>query len=207
MRQYAMTEFPVSLRDLAVARRLFQQNEPRDLFYRVATELVGLAFRRATSIRLAEALAVLLQTWNKARYQYKKFDTEHFADIEALVSRYKRELARLRRKSIEHLPDREKPRVVQLFQSFEEVLGPVGAAKALHLLAPRLLPLWDRTIAKEYGMQLGKAGSNGDRYWRFLVITRNQCRRIRATGRFRGSVLKCVDEYNYCRYTKGWLPS
>jgi hypothetical protein len=194
-----MAEFSVSLKDLAEARRLFEQNEPRDLFYRAATELVGLALRRA--------LAVLLQTWNKARYQYKKFDAAHFADIDALLSRYRRELARLRRKSLEHLPDREKPGVVQLFESFEAVLGPVGAAKALHLLAPRLFPIWDRTIAEKYGVQLAKAGSNGDRYWRFMAITGNQCRRLRSAGKFRGNALKGIDEYNYCKHTKEWLPS
>ena len=53
--------------------------------------------------------------------------------------------------------------------------------------------------------QLGKAGSNGDRYWRFMVISGDQCRRLRSSGGFRGNPLKSLDEYNYCKYTKGWL--
>lgn len=39
-----------------------------------------------------------------------------------------------------------------VFKSFEKVLGPVGATKCLHLLAPRFFPLWDRAIAEAYGL-------------------------------------------------------
>jgi len=42
-----------------------------DLFYRAATELVSLALEGKTSLSVAEALAVLLQTWNKIFYQYR----------------------------------------------------------------------------------------------------------------------------------------
>lgn len=202
-----MVDYAVSVADIKRARNAFEKNEPRDLFYRAATKLVSLALRRSTSLTVAEALAVLLQTWNKAHYQYRKFDADHFSDIEALLVRYRRNLARLRRKTIEDLAPQEKPGIVSMFESFEAVLGPVGAAKALHLLAPRLFPLWDRRIAEEYGVPLGKAGSNGDRYWRFTVISRDQCLRLRRHGRIQGNLLKALDEYNYCKYTKGWLSS
>jgi hypothetical protein len=56
--------------DLVNSRRAFEANEPRDLFYRAATELVALAREGRTSLTLAEALAVLLQTWNKAYYRF-----------------------------------------------------------------------------------------------------------------------------------------
>lgn len=55
--------------EIEAAREAFQSNEPRDLFYRAATELVDLAIRGKTSLSVAEALAVLLQTWNQAYYQ------------------------------------------------------------------------------------------------------------------------------------------
>lgn len=85
-----------TIQDIEAARQAFEANEPRDLFYRAATELVSLALEGRTSLSVAEALAVLLQTWNKMFYQFK---------------------------------------------AFEEILGPVGAAKCLHLLAPRFFPL------------------------------------------------------------------
>jgi hypothetical protein len=56
-----------------------------DLFYRAATELVTLALEGKTSLTVAEAVAGLLQTWNKMFYQYRRFDSQHFADIERLI--------------------------------------------------------------------------------------------------------------------------
>ena len=92
-----------------------------------------------------------------------------------------------------------------IFRSFETVLGPVGAAKCLHLLAPRLFPLWDRAIAEAYGLALGKSGTNPDRYWNFMIIVKRQCALLYpklVPGR---NPLKAIDEYNYCRYTTRWL--
>lgn len=55
---------------LEQARELFEEYEPRDLFYRAATELIDLALDRKTSLTVAEALAVLLQTWNAQYYRF-----------------------------------------------------------------------------------------------------------------------------------------
>ena len=98
----------------------------------------------------------------------------------------------------------EQPTVSSLFQAFENLLGPVGAAKALHLLAPRLFPLWDRHIAKAYGLTLGNARSNGDHYWRFMLIAQDQCRDLNRQDPGCQNPLKSIDEYNYCEYTKHW---
>jgi hypothetical protein len=201
-----MTDHGITTSDVKKAHKAFQTNEPRDLFYRAATVLVDLALRRPTSLTVAEALAVLLQTWNKAYYQYhRKFDNAHFAKIERLLSKNQRGLARYRKMAIDRLHNREGPDVAKLFHAFESVLGPVGAAKALHLLAPRLFPIWDRTIAKAYGLALRKAGSNGDRYWQFVLKSKEQCIELKRDDRGRKDPLKAIDEYNYCKYTKKWI--
>src|ERR1700730_12560435 len=142
--QPAMSGHKISANALKKARKAFEANEPRNLFYRAATELVDLALRGATSLTVAEALAVLLQTWNKAYYQYRKFDNVHFADIENLLADNKLVIASYRPRTIDQLDDADGTTIENLFQSFERVLGPVGAAKALHLLAPNFFPLWDR---------------------------------------------------------------
>src|SRR5262249_24538707 len=131
---------------------------PRDLFYHVATELVALALNGATSVTVAEALAVLLQTWNRPYYQYRKFDNAHFARIDKLLSKHQEILATFRNQTIDDLDNRDRATIADLFQQFEKVLGPVGAAKTLHLLAPRLFPLWDRAIAEAYDLPLGRLG-------------------------------------------------
>jgi hypothetical protein len=195
----------ISANALKRARKAFEANEPRNLFYRAATELVDLALQGATALTVAEALAVLLQTWNKAYYQYRKFDNVHFNDIENLLAENKLVLASYRPKTIDQLDEADRTAIENLFQSFERVLGPVGAAKALHLLAPNFFPLWDRAIAKAYNLELGRAGSNGERYWQFLTISKRQCRDLRRDNPNCQDPLKSIDEYNYCRYTKKWV--
>lgn len=187
------------------ARKAFEANEPRNLFYRAATELVDLALRGATSLTVAEALAVLLQTWNKAYYQYRKFDNVHFTDIENLLADNKLLITSYRPRTIDQLDDADGTTIENLFQSFERVLGPVGAAKALHLLAPNFFPLWDRAIAKAYDLALGRVGSNAERYWQFLSISKRQCLDVKRDNPNCGDPLKSIDEYNYCRYTKKWV--
>jgi hypothetical protein len=111
-------------------------------------------------------------------------------------------LASFKECSIDTLTGEDQQTVTALFKDFEIVLGPVGAAKSLHLLAPRFFPLWDRAIAKAYGLPLGSCGTNPSRYVRFMEITKEQIRIVggeQAVGR---NPLKAIDEYNYCRYTR-----
>lgn len=148
---------------------------------------------------------MLLQTWNRAYYQYRKFDNAHFVSIEKLLVKHQSALARYRNRTIDDLDRAERTTVSTLFQAFEDVLGPVGAAKALHLLAPGLFPLWDRAIADAYGLALGRAGSNGVRYWCFMLIAKQQCLELSRKGLGCKNPLKSIDEYNCCKHTKGWL--
>jgi hypothetical protein len=205
MANVEMTDPAIGPAEVAAARAAFEENEPRDLFYRAATELVDLALRGACALSVAEALAVLLQTWNREYYRFRKFSAAHFADIHLLIERYKVTIHRIRKARIEDLKPRELEGVVEIFQAFETVLGPVGAAKTLHLLAPRRFPLWDRAIAEKYKVPLGRAGSNGQRYWQFMLIAREQCLGLRRGKRGGANPLKSIDEYNYCKYTKGWI--
>jgi len=200
-----MSDHKITPADVKAARNSFEANEPRDLFYRAATELVDLALRGVTSLTVAEALAVLLQTWNKTYYRYRKFDNAHFASIEKLLVKHQSALAGYRNRTIDNLNRTERTTVSTLLQAFERVLGPVGAAKALHLLAPGLFPLWDRAIAAAYSLALGEAGSNGDRYWRLMLIAKQQCLELSREDPDCKNPLKSIDEYNYCKYTKGWL--
>lgn len=193
------------VQDIEAARQAFETNEPRDLFYRAATELVTLALDGKTSLSVAEALAVLLQTWNKSFYQYRKFDSRHFDDIERLIRERHSILITFRQRSIESFNQDDESEVERVFKAFEEVLGPVGAAKCLHLLAPRFFPLWDRAIAEAYGFPLVDKGRNADRYRRFMGIVKEQVQSLGGEQTIGRNPLKAIDEYNYCKYTKGWI--
>jgi hypothetical protein len=194
-----------TIQELAAAREAFEANEPRDLFYRAATELVDLAICEKTSLSVAEAVAVLLQTWNQAYYRYHKFDGEHFAAIERLMDRHEQTLMGFRQRAIESFSDGDEATVATLFEEFEKVLGPVGTAKCLHLLAPSFFPLWDREIAKKHRLGLQRSGTNGPRYCRFVRITKSQCGALGGEEAIGRNPLKALDEYNYCKYTKGWI--
>jgi len=200
-----MKVYSLTLAELNSARKAFESNEPRDLFYRAATELVDLAIRKETSLSIAEALAVLLQTWNRPFYQYKPFDRQHFLDIENLINNHQHLLIEFRNRSIDSFNDEDEHAVQEVFLNFEKVLGPVGAAKTLHLLAPGFFPLWDRAIAETYKLSLGKAGTNGKRYCLFIKIAKEQVKSIGGADTVGRNPLKAIDEYNYCKYTKHWI--
>jgi hypothetical protein len=164
---------------------------------------VYLALEHRTSLTISEALAVLLQTWNKNFYRFhRKFDARHFADMEGLLIRHREFLTVFRKKRIEEVDNQARPDIVRTFQEFEAVLGPVGSAKALHLLAPEFFPLWDLAIAAKCGVRLGEIGTNGERYWRFMKRARRQCLELRREGVTGNDLLKRIDEYNYCRFTR-----
>ena len=197
-----MNPVAITLRQLAAAHKEFERSEPRDLFYRVAIELIDLSLRGETQVTLPEALAVLLQTWNKALYRFHPFDDKHFAKIEAAVEDNRRILLAFRERSIDDFDSKDEPAVERLFSHFEEVLGPVGAAKSIHLLAPRFFPIWDREIAKAYGVPLKAKGRNVVGYIRFMAQAKEQVERLGGEAAVGRNPLKAIDEYNYCEYTK-----
>ena len=193
-----------ALEQLERARTLFENYEPRDLFYRAATELVTLALEGKTTLSVAESLAVLLQTWNSQYYRFLSFNAEHFQALEAVVSSHRSTVVAYRPRSIMSFTTEEYQVISDVFTAFELVLGPVGAAKALHLLAPQFFPLWDRKIAKSYGISLDSAGQNSVEYLRFMTIAVSQVAQLNCNDKYDG-LLKRIDEFNYCRFTKGWL--
>jgi hypothetical protein len=196
-------------RQLERAKKLFENRESRHLFYPVALELIEVAQRDTTArISVAEALSVLLQTWNRRFYVSKfrgRFPKRHLREIERLLEDHRHTLDLYRDRMIEDVTDEDEPAVERLFADFENVLGPVGAAKALHLLAHRFFPIWDREIAIAYGCRVGRKGSNGARYWRFMQLVAEDCQMVGGEQKWGEELLKRLDEFNFCHYTKGWM--
>jgi hypothetical protein len=194
-----MGQKQLTMADVRAAQTVYETLDPRGVIYRAATVLVEMALQSRIDLTVAEALAVLLQTWNKQFYRFKhkgKLTEQHFCDIEKLLKRHKRPLLEYRRRSIEELNEHDHAEIVCLFQEFEDPLGPVGTAKALHLLAPDFFPIWDVAIAKLYKLPLGRSGTNGERYWRFMLITKRHFCDLRS-GRDTENLLKAIDEYNW----------
>jgi hypothetical protein len=115
------------------------------------------------------------------------------------------DLLRFRFRGIESVSESDFLIVERLFNGFEQVLGPVGTAKSLHLLAPKFFPLWDRAIAKAYHCTVGNVGTNTANYAAFFRIAAFQARTLSPTMPEEANLLKRIDEYNYCKHTKGWM--
>jgi hypothetical protein len=194
-----------TIEDLRQAHGWFEGIEPRALIYRAATALVRLALgdKDRVPLKLEDAVALLLRTWNEAFYRFKKkiFNEAHIAAIGRLLADNEARLRDLRQRAIVTLRDDDRSAVESMFGDFEAEVGTVGASKCLHLLAPDFFPLWDRSIAlKGYGLALTKR--NAEQYWRFMKTTKTQCERLREPyQRFRNylapNLLKALDEYNY----------
>ena len=192
-------------RQLGWARRTFEANEPRDLFYRAAMDLVSRASKRHSALTLAESLAVLLQTWNVQYYRFRGgFTRTRYHQLERLLLKHRRALARMRDRSIATFGIRDEPAILQAFRDFEKALGPVGTSKCLHLLAPRFFPLWDQSIAIKYGFPLVDARAR--KYTRFMWIAKKHIRAFGGKRAVRRNPVKAWDEFNYCRYTLGLRP-
>lgn len=77
-------------------------------------------------------------------------------------------LSGFRERSLTTLDKADEPAVLRLFGAFRAKLGPVGAAKALHALAPTFFPMWDNEIARGYGV------STEGGYFQFMLIAKQQ---------------------------------
>ncbi len=203
-----------TLAHLKKARIEFMRIEPRDFFYWSITKLVSSILDTQTKPvvvnELVCALMMLLTSWNrnyyrffKSRYSSKTFES-HFADLESVVERHFVRLNAFRLQSLNHSSEIPTEDVREIFTDFTSVLGRVGAAKCLHLLAPRYFPLWDAAILKDYGMESGlhRHSTDAERYLAFMEIAQQQMVRIRKLEAFTDNPLKSLDEYNYCRFTK-----
>lgn len=199
--------FPTAI-EVLQAHEIFLSKEARDVFYRAALELVDLSRRKEISLSLEEVISVLLQTWNMMFYRFQKdrFNEEHFEKLASLLKAHEGSINALRNRSIYDLQDSDGNTIKDIFHDFECLLGPVGAAKCLHLLAPKFFPLWDRKIAKDgYSIYIKKIGHNRDIYFKFMQIQKEQCSRFGSENSVGLNPLKVLDEYNYCKYTKGWI--
>jgi len=189
----------------------FQARELRDAMYKTATFLVEHFWGQPRD--MADGMGVLLLTWNQAFYRYGSFD---FALLEEALRTNLPVIEGLRPRSIQSLVKADELTIRQLFLAFLDALrikegkkkdckSPVAVAKALHLLAPSFLPIWDDKIARAYACHYNP---NPDRkYVAFAYQMQALARQLQehvppACGR---TFLKLIDEYNYAKHTKGWI--
>jgi hypothetical protein len=179
--------------------------------YKVATFLMSHFW--GDHKQMADALGVLLLTWNQACYRYGSFS---FDDLERCLNRNLATLSAFRKKNILTSPESDLDGAMGVFDDFLEALkiaegskkgnrSPVAVVKALHLLAPDFFPLWDDKIARGYDCHYSK--DPAAKYRLFFGKMRTMAERLIEYHGLPSNVtiLKLIDEYNYAKYTKGWI--
>lgn len=179
--------------------------------YKVATFLLEHFWGKSSE--MADALGVLLLTWNQAFYRYGSFD---FEKLEKCIVHNLQKISAFRKRDISSLSSSDESNIKTLFIEFLDALqidagkkrgtkSPVSVAKALHLLAPTFFPLWDDKIAKKgYGCDYSK--NPAEVYIEFCKITKGIASKVkRCSGRHDKTIVKLIDEYNYSKYTQGWI--
>jgi hypothetical protein len=167
-------------KELLVGCASYVELEPRDAMYSIATFLIDHFWGQFD--RTAEALGVLLLTWNQAFYRGQTF---RFDDLEECVRKWHEELQKARCRDIESYRDEDEPVVQAIFDDLLKAtklpkgwMSPVSAAKALHLLAPGFFALWDSEIATEYGCYWGHSSQGTACYLRFQKEIRDVCHHV-----------------------------
>lgn len=207
-----MAETPrLTLAEFERGYRAFQERDPRDAMYNTATFLVKHFWGKPR--QMADGMGVLLLTWNQALYRYGSFD---FALLEDALRANMAVIEALRSRNILSFVEADEPAVRRLFLGFLDALrikegtkkgckSPVAVAKALHLLAPDFLPLWDAAIAGGYGCRY--SSHPDQQYVSFAYKMQTLARQLHeqvppSCGR---TFLKLIDEYNFAKHKRHWI--
>ena len=189
----------------------FRTHEERDAMYKVATYLLEDFWGQPAD--MADGLGVLLLTWNQSFYRTQSFN---FAELEDFLDSHFDRLNEYRERNIDSFSDSDIPDIENIFNellnatrlqsgSREGYRSPVGVAKGLHLLAPKFFPLWDKRIAEAYGYSTLSKNNPSD-YIEFCWDMKQFAYQIEDYDNPENkSVLKLIDEYNYSKYTQGWI--
>jgi hypothetical protein len=181
-----------TLEELRKAHEEYKRTVPNN--YATTVQRVAAALSRRNSDELAIAVSDWLKDLNR---QYYRFRPEEAATlVERLKPIVREELdtfLKFRERSVKTLARSDETEVLRLFGLFRAECGPVGAGKALHVLAPNFFPLWDNAIADAYGV----ATETG--YFQFLNIVKQQVLNLPEEIAPGVTALKALDEYNYLR--------
>jgi hypothetical protein len=188
----------------------FEKHEKRDAMYKVATFLISHFWGNTSD--MADALGVLLLTWNQAFYRYGIFN---FDRLEKCITENYKKIKSFRDRDIFSLSNSDEGNIKSLFNKFLEALqidsgkmrgrkSPVAVSKTLHLLAPKFFPLWDEKIARAYNCYYNVNPS--EKYVLFCKITKAIAEEVKNyISLSEKTLIKLIDEYNYSKYTQEWI--
>jgi hypothetical protein len=204
----------------------------RDSTYMIAAELAGELWNvegDEDKLGLADAVHVLLLEWNKRFYVQGKLK---FEKLKEEIKNRKKDglLNRFRELRLEDVNiNKEESTIRALFLGFLDASSipdkrvkvkgkdgkkrhkkvtarsPVSAAKALHILAPNVFPLWDTTIAEKWGCKWPSTSKAVESYIEFMRRNRRVVKELIVQHRKKNKkepILKMLDECAFVLWVK-----
>jgi hypothetical protein len=168
--------------------------------------LLNLQASWGTPTKMADAIWPLLRNWHADFYRYGSGDPSAIASA---IGQNINPLNAFRNRTIDTLCAADEPAIRSLFWAFAKATGrtnskgfqasSVGAVKALHLLSPDLLPLWDNAISDRYHCDQDAFG-----YIKLCRIMKEFAAAVRPylSKPDDRSILKRIDEFNYSSVTR-----
>jgi hypothetical protein len=179
-----------TIAQLRYAHEEYRRTVPNS--YGATIQRVAAAFSRQNPDELATAVSEWLQDINRGNYyRFRPKDAATLTQRLKPIMRELNALLKFRQRSIISLANSDETEVLRLFGLFRAECGPVGAGKALHVLAPTFFPLWDDAISRGYGV------SKETGYFQFLKIVKDEVLNLTEEVEPGVTALKALDEYNY----------
>jgi len=170
--------------------RKFDELENRGSYYPMFLNMIEKGFE-------TEAFLFILSTWNFATFRYamKDFDLNNFKEI---VKNLKPYFDKIKGETIETINlDNYKQEIIHIFDVLSGIKGIqfTGASKLMHLTIPNVFVMWDAYIRKAWDFKKG----DSEDYFNFLKKMQKEFKRI--CKEKEKTLAKCIDEYNYVKYT------
>jgi len=161
---------------------------------------------------MAQGIGILLQSWHQNFYRFGNYDRDLLIEC---IERNLETMDNFRERHISGLSNTDESEIKEIYNQLLDGLrggnrrSPVATAKSLNILSPNFLPLWDSDIALAYGYVWGGVltqFTDAD-YISFCWKMKELAERVQGClpNPDDRSVLKRIDEYNYSKYTKGWV--
>ncbi len=142
---------------------------------------------RALKLREPESITEFLKRWRIRR----RVDAQI---LEKLINHHNTALLTLNKENLLHAKlYRHRNTITKVYSDFSKHLGYTGASKALHVLAPNLLVMWDAAIRKNYGL-----AATPEAYYNFHLRMQNELEELNeeTTPKTEIPVTKLLDAYN-----------
>lgn len=196
---------------------IYEKNSEYDSFYKVSECYISKHWGNIREMTIGTG--VLILTWNDPYYLHL-YGSLNFEKLEHCINKNFVELSSFRCRDISSLSENDEQTIRSLFNDFleaskseirEDKGSPVSVAKALHVLVPTFFPPWDSYIAPAYGEDYYKRKPE-EKYINFCkqtkciyehIIKYEQI--INYAKESNKTLIKLIDEFNYSKYTKGWI--